>query len=117
MELQRLARHAVQVMFEQDAESAGIAQVERALQHAVADWEPTYRLLWNGGIDKASNTVERLDDAARQSLWEHAAADTPLPESVLSRLTPVQLDDITYTNANGAVRLTALFRAWLKTIQ
>lgn len=116
MEAQRLARHAVQVMFEQDAESVGSAQVERALPHAVADWEPTYRLLWNGGIDKAGSTVEQLDDAVRQSLREHAAADTPLPESVLSRLTPVQLDDVTYTDANGAVRLTALFKAWLRTI-
>ncbi len=117
MEVQRLARHAVQVMFEQDAESVGIVQVERALQHAVADWEPTYRLLWNGGIDKAGSAVERLNDAVRQSLLERVTSDAPLPAAVVSHLTPAQIDDIAYTDAQGQVRLTAIFKAWLRTVR
>ncbi|MCC7451267.1 MAG: AAA family ATPase [Anaerolineae bacterium] len=116
MELQQLARHAVQVMFEQDAELVGIAQVERALQHAVADWEPTYRLLWNGGVDNAGSTVERLNDEVRRTMLTVGSSSEPIPPAVIMQLNRSQLDDISYTDGQGNLYLITIFKTWLKTI-
>ncbi len=117
MELQRLARYAVQVMLEQDAPEITMVQVERAIQRAVADWEPTYRLLWNGGADKAGNVVERFSDEVRVSLMELTTRDGPIPASLLAgakpAVAPSQLGDITYSDADGNLRLMTLFKVWL----
>ncbi len=117
MELQRLARHAVQAMLEQDAESITAAHAERALQQALTDWEPTYRLLWNGGTDKAGQTVERFSDGLRATLLDAAAHEAPIPPALWSGAAPSverrRFDDIAYTDSDGNLRLTALFKAWL----
>src|SRR5258708_21165395 len=84
MELQRLAHHAVQAMLEADAASISAAHAERALQRALTDWEPTYRLLWNGGLDKAGKPVERFSDDLRAKLLDFAERNSPLPAELLT---------------------------------
>jgi hypothetical protein len=115
LEVQRLTRYAVQTMLEQDAESITLAHVERALRRALDDWEPTYRLLWNGGTDKGGIRIERFSDELRATLLDLAARDGALPPSLWaeSPQARAQFDDVAYTDVRGEVRLTALFRAWL----
>jgi hypothetical protein len=115
LEVQRLTRYAVQTMLEQDAESVTVTHVERALRRALDDWEPTYRLLWNGGTDKSGIRVERFSDELRATLLDLAARDGALPPSLWAQSPQAraQFDDVAYTDAQGEVRLTALFRAWL----
>jgi hypothetical protein len=117
MELQRLAHHAVQIMLETDAAAVSAAHAERALQHAIADHEPTYHLLWNGGVDKNGNTVTRFSDEIRAKLLDLDLRDAPIPPLLVTGespiIAPTQLDEISFTNADGDVRLTAIFKAWL----
>jgi hypothetical protein len=104
-------------MLEQDAESIAAPQAERALQRAITDWEPTYRLLWNGGTDKSGNPVERFGDAVRAALLDLAARDDPVPPALYIGDSPLitrsQLDEITYTDSDGNIRLMTIFKAWL----
>src|SRR5258707_14213382 len=104
-------------MLETDAAAVSAAHGERALQRAVADHEPTYRLLWNGGVDKSGNTVTRFGDEGRARLLELDLHNAPIPPLLFTGETPIiaptQLDEISYTDVEGNVRLTAIFKAWV----
>jgi hypothetical protein len=118
MELQRLARHAVQIMLEQDAAAITQAHAERALSQAVTDWEPAFRLHWNGGIDKAGATVVSLSADARAALGNFAREDRPIPPAWYTEpaplLTRASLDDLAFTDRVGSLRLTSVFKTWLE---
>jgi hypothetical protein len=117
MEVQRLARHAVQIMLEQDAESITAAHAELARQQAIADWETTYRLLWHGGTDKDGKVIAPFNDELCAALLVVSAHNAVIPPEMWSGATPLiarsQLDDIAYTDAQGDLRLTSIFREWL----
>lgn len=117
IELQRLAHYAVQAMLETDASAVSAVHADRALQRAIADHEPTYRLLWNGGVDKNGNTVARFSDEIRAKMLDLDVRDTSIPPLLFTGESPVisaaQLDEISYTDSDGNVRLTAIFKAWL----
>ena len=77
-EVQRFARYSVQTMLEQDAASVTDDHVERALRQAIADWEPTFRLLWYGGTsstNKANVPSAPLSDDLKTVLLGCAAND------------------------------------------
>jgi hypothetical protein len=117
LEIQRLARHAVQVMLDQEGLSITRAQVNLAFKRAVADWEPAFRLLRYGGTDSAGSLVEHLSDLAYAALRDVATRDALIdPEYYTGErpiLTRAQLDDIAFTDAQGHLRLKTVFKAWL----
>ncbi|MEP7289510.1 MAG: cache domain-containing protein [Chloroflexota bacterium] len=115
MEIQRLSRYAVQTMLEQDAASITAVHVERALQRAIDDWEPTYRLLWYGGTDRTGHIIERFSDELHTQFFDLATHNTPIPPSLLT-IDPSlrsRLDEITYIDTDDRLWLTAIFKAWL----
>lgn len=121
LEVQRLARITVQLMLDQDAASITLAHAKRALNQAIAEWEPNYRLLWNGGTDRAGKVSEGFSDRQRSILLEclkrdgllvpdlYTTADSDKPP-IFTRL---QLDEIAYSDAQANIRLTTLFKTWL----
>jgi hypothetical protein len=114
-EVQRFARYSVQTMLEQDAASVTDDHVERALRQAIADWEPTFRLLWYGGTtstDKSGVPSAPLSDDLKAVLLDCAANDKPIPPSALASMRG-QLADITYTDVRGDARLTSVYKVWL----
>jgi hypothetical protein len=104
-------------MLEQDAESITVAHADLARQRAIADWETTYRLLWHGGTDKDGKVIAPFDDqlwAALRVISAHNAAIQPeMWSGEPPKIARSQLDDIAYTDAQGELRLTSIFRAWL----
>lgn len=114
-ELQRVGRYAIQLMLEQDAPTVTVAHVQRASERASADWEPLYRALWYGGTGgtgslRAQDRVARLTGAEQAAIRQALATNSPV---VLEDLRVGRFGGALYTAADGAVRVTALFRIWL----
>jgi hypothetical protein len=109
-EVQRIARHAVQLMLEQDAHTITLAQADRAVDRALADWEPVYRSLWYGGSAPSQRSITPLTDEERTALknalnYKGVVAVLTKPAS--------RFAGAVYTDPDGILRLTRLFSVWL----
>jgi hypothetical protein len=109
--LQRLGHHAVQIMLAQDANTVTVAHADRAVDQALADWEPVYRSLWYGGPSPAQTTLTPLKDEERAALKN--ALNYNGVVAVLSKPAS-RFAGAVYTDPDGMLRLTRLFSTWLK---
>jgi hypothetical protein len=109
-EVQRLARHAVQLMLEQDAHHITVAHADQAVERALVDWEPVYRSLWYGGSSPTQRTIKPLSEDERAALknalnYKGVVAVLTKPAS--------RYAGAVYTDPDGILRLTRLFSVWL----
>lgn len=109
-EVQRLARHAVQLMLEQDAHQITLAHADRAVDRALTDWEPIYRSLWYGGAAPSQHALKPLTEDERAALknalnYKGVVALLTKPAS--------RFAGAVYTDPDGILRLTRLFSVWL----
>jgi GTPase SAR1 family protein len=115
LEIARLMRFTVQSMLEQDAPHISETNVNIATERVLAELEPAFRTIWNGGT-RSGRTVPKLDESTRKELLEIAEKGGVVPPAFFDthNITRAQLANVTYTDKRGVITLTPLFCRWLR---